>query len=464
MARSLEAGIGKSRHVPWWGWLLRGIGCLFALLLIILAGLAIFYFAVVAPRERARQAEVERKAAAFARLSGPARQLAIYDGFVAAIDEHYFDRTFAGFDWPRLKREWRSKAAASRDEDDLYFGVFLPMSQAFPVSHVGPTVPERPRKSIGPSPAPPAFSSDDSGARLLEPIRRGKGMINLVGEVFPNSPAATAGLQPAALIETVQITPAGKGNGHVSAKLLCLTPAEAHLIEHGATKLSLPLAVHACQAVPARQMMVAYKFAYQGRPRPDIIVRRLPTGALYIRFDAFEYSILKKAVAALRAAGPLGVVIDLRFNHGGYVDPLLDALFPAFRPLYRRRDAGGLHTISTPTSDFQYLGQLVLLTGPSSVSAAEVTAAVVKSQHRGLIVGRATNGSVLGAGFFDLPDGGKVEVPVESIEMPDGSPLEGVGVMPDVEVYPTLAELRAGKDPALERAEAILVRTAAIRH
>jgi len=444
--------------------LLRGIGCLFGLLLTIFAGLLIFYFAVVAPRERARQAEVGRKAAAFARLNGPARQLAIYDAFVAAVDEHYYDQTFAGFDWPRLKREWRPRAAAARNEFDLYFSIFLPMSQAFPVSHIGASPPERPQKSSGASPASRTISDEDVGAQLLwGGIRRGKGMIGLVGEVLPGSPAAKAGIQPGSVIQTAKLTSDGRGSGRIFAKLFCLTPAEAHLLEHGSTKLNVPLAAHACQALPARQMTVTYDFAYQGA-RPEIVVRRLATGALYIRFDAFQHSILAKVVAALRTADERGVIIDLRFNHGGYVDPLLDALFPASRPVYRRRLAGVLSTVSTPMEGFRYLGPLVLLTGPSSASAAEVTAAVVKSQHRGPIVGRATNGSVLGADYFDLPDGGKVQVPVESIETLDGRPLEGAGIMPDIEIYPTLAELRAGKDPALERAEAILGRAAAIRH
>ena len=105
--------IRSNRRIAWWGWLLRGVGCLLAAVLLAVAGLAAYYFIVVAPQERARKTEAERKVAAFARLTGPARRLAIYDALVAAIDEHYFDRSFAGFDWPRLKREWRSKAAAA---------------------------------------------------------------------------------------------------------------------------------------------------------------------------------------------------------------------------------------------------------------------------------------------------------------------------------------------------------------
>jgi carboxyl-terminal processing protease len=39
---------------------------------------------------------------------------------------------------------------------------------------------------------------------------------------------------------------------------------------------------------------------------------------------------------------------------------------------------------------------------------------------------------------------------------PDGSRFEGVGITPDIEVLPTAADLRAGRDPELERALEVL--------
>ena len=435
--------IRSNRRIAWWGWLLRGVGCLLAAVLLAVAGLAAYYFIVVAPQERARKTEAERKVAAFARLTGPARRLAIYDALVAAIDEHYFDRSFAGFDWPRLKREWRSKAAAAEDDNQLYFDVFLPMTQAFPVSHILALPPSgRQKPKYGHAQAVPAYSEDDIGAQFFVFLRRGKRVNGVVGEVLPNSVAAKAGVQPGSMIEKAKLEFDGKGGGHISAKLLCLTPAESHDWEIAAKATNIPLNVNACSAPPTRRMSVSYDFRH-GEARSDVVIRRLPGGALYIRFDAFQDPMLDKVIAALKTADARGVVIDLRFNQGGYVDRMVDALFPAAEPLYRIRDTHGLRLMSAPRMGFRYLGPITILTGPASASAAEVTAAVVKLKHRGLLVGRATSGSVLGSGFFDLPDGGNVQIPVQSIEMLDGQQLEGVGVSPDIEVYPKLAVLRA---------------------
>lgn len=68
------------------------------------------------------------------------------------------------------------------------------------------------------------------------------------------------------------------------------------------------------------------------------------------------------------------------------------------------------------------------------------------------MIGRTTNGSALGALSYPLPDGGSVQVPVEDVEMLDGKRLEGRGVVPDIEVYPTIEQIRSGRDMALDQA------------
>jgi C-terminal processing protease CtpA/Prc len=63
-----------------------------------------------------------------------------------------------------------------------------------------------------------------------------------------------------------------------------------------------------------------------------------------------------------------------------------------------------------------------------------------------------TNGSVLMSGDFPLPDGGIAIIPVEDFVRGGDVRIEGVGVEPDVYVLPTLEQVRAGRDPVLERA------------
>ena len=54
--------------------------------------------------------------------------------------------------------------------------------------------------------------------------------------------------------------------------------------------------------------------------------------------------------------------------------------------------------------------------------------------------------------MIDLGHGMMVMVGVQRLSFPDGSPLEGVGIKPDVEVGPTVEDLKAGRDTVLEAA------------
>jgi carboxyl-terminal processing protease len=143
------------------------------------------------------------------------------------------------------------------------------------------------------------------------------------------------------------------------------------------------------------------------------------------------------------------VVIDLRFNSGGFPMLLLNLLLPPGRPVYRTMDASGLRVSRTDAKAAPYAGPLAILTGPASASAAEVSTAVLKRLGRAIVIGRRTNGSVLGAPTFPLPDGGRVQVPVQELIMLDGTRLEGAGVAPNLVVLASSADLRAGRDTAL---------------
>ena len=96
---------------------------------------------------------------------------------------------------------------------------------------------------------------------------------------------------------------------------------------------------------------------------------------------------------------------------------------------------------------------LVVLIGPSTGSAAEIFAHVMQHYGRATIVGRRTAGAVIVSRTYSLPGGGKLQVPIQDYRGLDEKRLEGRGVTPDVAVpSPALADLRAGRDPDLEKA------------
>lgn len=423
-----------------------------------------YYLAIVAPRERAAAAEADVAAQTFKRLQGSARYVAMYDAFAKHLDDHYFDQQFRGFDWPRLRSEWRAAAARSSSDNELYSTVLFQVAQRFPVSHVGAIPPARRRTNTAARKNKATkwrpCSDVDRGFSIVW-IRRGKSVFAVVGDVWPGSIAAEDGVTPGFWVEKFEETINAAG-GRIYATLVRLSAEQMHTFE--ATG-SFELADTHSAGEELKRLKKRVRINYPcGRDQPLLEVRRLPGGVLYIRFDEFNKPLVDEVKAALEAAGSKGAVLDLRGNSGGHAHLLLNALMPRNRPLYRRRLASGLRTERSDLWTRKYDGPLVVLIGPASSSAAEITAAILGASGRALTVGRRTKGSVLGARFYPLPDGGQVQVPVEDAEMLDGSRLEGVGVAPIVEVYPTVEQLRAGEDPALKAAMRELERGRARSH
>jgi carboxyl-terminal processing protease len=99
-----------------------------------------------------------------------------------------------------------------------------------------------------------------------------------------------------------------------------------------------------------------------------------------------------------------------------------------------------------------FKGRLIVLIGRQVGSAAEDFCIPFKDNHRATFVGEATGGTTGQPFRFDFGNGMSFRVGARRAAFPDGSPFEGVGVAPDVEVPTTLASLRAGRDEVLERA------------
>ncbi len=172
----------------------------------------------------------------------------------------------------------------------------------------------------------------------------------------------------------------------------------------------------------------------QPAPPPQTEISALPNGSAYIRFDRFDEPSLDQVMTAIDSAGPHGVVLDLRQNRGGSANQqqrLLSRLLPSNTLYGRNISRAGSESMRTDSFSKHYSGPVVVLIGPGSASAAEITAATLKSTHRANLVGRTTAGLVLNAVEFPLPDGGRVQVPVADFLTPGGGRIEGIGVTPD---------------------------------
>lgn len=393
----------------------------------------------------------------FQSLSPAQRHLAVYDAFWDALDAHYYDpKLLSAPEWRKLRLEQREVAAAETIHANLYGKVFSLISSKLPESHVGAELPpvsgksdegvagkyslERLNRLVRLMAYGPGYSATD--------VRRGNRTYSLVTEVMPNTPAAAAGIRPGwRILKGISSLVMADNAVHFIGEFIPLEGEAAHAWERGDLQ----------PRAGDQWRVVKINFDHEViRMRLPMEVRRVAGDVRYVRFDAFgDDAFMTPVYGAIEQAGSAGLILDLRWNGGGYatqLQTLAGMLLDEGTLLGTMQNSRGTEPMKVARSEKRYAGPLVIIIGPGSGSSSEILAAAVRDHGRGKLVGRMTNGSTLVSQGFPLPDGGLVRVPISDFRTSKGARIEGVGLVPDVRVMPTLDDVRAGRDPALETA------------
>jgi tricorn protease len=147
--------------------------------------------------------------------------------------------------------------------------------------------------------------------------------------------------------------------------------------------------------------------------------------------------------------GKDAVVIDERFNHGGYIaDYIVNVL--GWKPLMGAANREGEDQV-LPTSIY---GPKVMIANEMSGSGGDALPWMFKRAKIGPLVGKRTWGGLVGIGGYpQLIDGGRVTAPRWALYGVNGEwEVENHGIAPDIEVEQDPALIRQGHDPQLERA------------
>jgi carboxyl-terminal processing protease len=97
-------------------------------------------------------------------------------------------------------------------------------------------------------------------------------------------------------------------------------------------------------------------------------------------------------------------------------------------------------------------GRLIILIDGGCISACEDLVEPFKDNGRATLVGETTQGSAGLPYGYDFHNGMSLKIAVKREYFPDGSEFEGVGIKPDIEVHPTIDDLKNGRDPVLDKA------------
>jgi C-terminal processing protease CtpA/Prc len=102
----------------------------------------------------------------------------------------------------------------------------------------------------------------------------------------------------------------------------------------------------------------------------------------------------------------------------------------------------------TPT----FRGRVVVLVDEVSLSQAEYTAMALRSAPRAIVAGSTTAGADGNVSPIPLPGGINSLISGIGVFYPDRSPTQQIGIVPDLEIRPTIEGIRAGRDEVLEEA------------
>lgn len=396
---------------------------------------------------------------------GEAGRLEALDFVWTTVNERYYDPVFNGADWAAARERWKPRALAA-DTDEAFWDLLDRMTGELRDSHTRVDSPRRAERVARFESVGPGFSFRPLEGRLV------------VTAVDRESDAWWSGARPGmALVEV-----GGEPAQDVYAKALAesrdgSTPRVKHL--YAARRI--------LAGEPGSKVIVTFARG-DGAPFTASLVRRvarhaprvthrvLPSGHGYIRLTGWDQPLQGRMVAAIEALKDTpGLVIDLRGNPGGsalMVRNVAARFFPEKEKVGYGRAltrTGKPVTFAFDWIDLvkveqelegtgTYARPVAVLLNASSGSGSELFAAILQSQGRATVVGETSCGCLLAfLGYAAVPGGGKLAYSEVGFVLPDGRRVEGVGVVPDVPVPATVADLLSDRDRVLERAVEMLL-------
>jgi len=271
----------------------------------------------------------------------------------------------------------------------------------------------------------------------------------LVITTQPGGPAARAGLAPGDVIESVDGV-AALGLGETMGRLRGAAGTQVRLeLERGGERRAVTLRREALRA--------AGDHVRWGAPE---------SGVIHLAIDGFSADTPAAVEKALQEAGDGPVLLDLRNNPGGAVEPALAVAGAFLGEREVMRTSGKLDApVLRSAGSARVRGKVVVLTNAGTASAAELVAAALRDTGRSQLVGETTAGKALVHLPATLDDGSVLLISVGRLVRMDGTEILGRGLVPDERVpwadsvHPPLpVPGQPGSDPQLAAALASLRR------
>jgi carboxyl-terminal processing protease len=267
-------------------------------------------------------------------------------------------------------------------------------------------------------------------------------------DVFPNSPAARAGLERGDVIVDVGATSLANRSADFDSSLIrgpAGTKVSLTIIRGG--HRSTVSVTRANLVVPVATSSVV---TYHGVKIGDLQLTSFTQGAA----DELRHQVTKAMRRGVRA-----LILDLRENGGGLLDEAVRTASIFIPDGTIVSTAGRNQPRQVYTAKGNALAPaipMVVLVDRGTASAAEIVTGALQDRHRALVVGTHTYGKGVFQEIQPLPNGGALDITVGEYFTPSGRNLGGGGVREGAGINPNIHAVsnpRAHTDAALLAAE-----------
>lgn len=351
-------------------------------------------------------------------------RIEIFEKVWTTVRDTYVYEDYRGVDWEQARVEFAPRIAAA-DDPETFYALMRELIALLDDEHSRFESPQE--VAAQEAEYRGEYRYGGIGAQIRNVAEGG-----LITALAPDGPAARAGILPRDIILAV--------NGIPFTDTAAFGPDGPIGAVRGAPGTRVRLTVRTGQEAPREvevQREVVNADAFN-----QVRVTTLPGRAIgYVEIPSFYVEGVDEKVRAeverLLAASPLdGLILDVRGNSGGYVHLMLQtvALFHDGGSIGSTRGRNSNEEQKVPpgkTIPGIERVPLVVLIGPDTASAAEMFAGGLQALGRARVVGTPSAGNTENLYSYDYPDGSRLLLASVAYQLPDGTLIEGRGILPD---------------------------------
>jgi len=258
-----------------------------------------------------------------------------------------------------------------------------------------------------------------------------------------DSPAAKAGLRPDDAIIAID-----------GADMTGISPEEARQKVLGPAGTDVTLTILR-QGEPPFNVVIT-----RGKITTPLVESEMRSdGIAYVRLNTFGDTAdmeLRKTLTELLSQNPKGLILDLRYNGGGYLNQGI-AVASEFLPadqivVYEKFADGSIQENKSLGNGLAVDIPMVVLINEGTASASEIVAGALQDYGRATLIGVISYGKGSVQSVNPLSNDGAVAITSAEWLTPNKRLIQTIGLTPDVYIEFTEADFNDNRDPQLDAA------------